>query len=289
MNGFLLIDKPKGITSFYCLKILRRIFNMRRIGFVGTLDPLASGLMIFALGEATKLISFLEKSDKIYDVVIHLGAESDTYDAEGDIKEFLNPKKPALSKIKKLLDSEFSGECAQVPPAYSAIQIGGKRAYDMARKGHKVNLKSRPVYFYGIKIKSYKWPVLKLNVHCGSGTYIRSLAHDLGEKLGCGGYVEDLRRTKIGDQSIKNAINPEEISKHDPKKFLIQPQKMLKDFPQCDLDENEYNVLKNGGFIDKRKEYKDVPILALYKGECVGVLEPINQKLKFLKKFNIIP
>ncbi len=296
MNGFLLVDKPRGITSFYCVKILRRLSGQKRIGFVGTLDPLATGLMIFALGDATKLISLLEKTDKVYETVIRFGAVSDTYDAEGKITANEVVERPSKEKIEKVLEEDFSGEHLQAPPVFSAIQIHGKRAYDLARKGEKVELKKRPVHFYSIEIVSYEWPLLKIRVRCGSGTYIRSLAHDLGQALGCGGYVQELRREKIGKHDVGSAVVLDDLDAEGLKKALVAPQNFLSGMPVLDLSDEEFSVLGNGGFIEVRGESEPESeaadaggvILAVYKGECAGLLEEMNGKLKFRRKFNMI-
>lgn len=300
MDGFLLVDKPEGITSFYCLKILRRISGVRKIGFAGTLDPLATGLMIFAFGEATKLIPYLEKSDKVYDVTIRLGAVSDTYDAKGTITGVL-PEGSGIpaniknrSSIEKILEDDFMGEREQAPPAYSAIHIDGKRAYDLARKGEKVVMKKRPVHFYDIRIRSFSWPLLKLTVHCGSGTYIRSLAHDLGQVLECGGYVEELRRVKIALHSIKTAVPLDGLDPVALKKSIIPPQIFFGEWRMMDLSDSDYRILANGGFIENPglesavKEGVVFPIMALYRGKCAGVLGLHDGKLKFSRKFNIV-
>lgn len=259
---------------------------MKRIGFVGTLDPLATGLMIFALGESTKLITFLEKTDKEYEAVVRFGAESDTYDADGKIKAVKDPGKPLRKEIEKILKSDFTGEIMQAPPVYSAIQIEGKRAHELARKNKKVVLKKRPVKIQRIKILSYKWPVLKLKVKCGSGTYIRSLAHDLGKKLKCGGYIEDLRRLSVGDFKVKNAKKIDDVSEKD----ILSAKKIFPHAFNVELTEKDYKFLSAGGFID----HKDVVtaggeslILTFYKGICVGVLEIRRGKFKFAKKFNL--
>lgn len=288
MNGFLLIDKPEGITSFYCVKILRRVSGVRRIGFAGTLDPLATGLMVFALGEATKLITYMEKADKVYDVSIRLGAVSDTYDAKGRITEVAFSGKPGRSAIEKIIEDDFIGEREQVPPIYSAIHVNGERAYDLARKGQKVVMKKRAVHFYDIKVKAYAWPVLKLTVHCGSGTYIRSLAHDLGQKIGCGGYVEELRRVKIGLHHVKDAVGLDDLDLLNVRKHLVAPEVFFKDWRMKELGDGEYAILANGGFVECRGLEVAVPIMALFKGQCVGVLEVFEGKLKFEKKFNIV-
>ena len=290
MFGFLLIDKPKGANSFQVVRSLRRVCNLRRVGYSGTLDPLASGLMITAIGEATKLLAGLEKLDKVYEVSIQFGATSATYDAEGPITVHQVEKKPSKSEIQKVLKAKFLGEQWQMPPVYSAIKIGGKRAYNLARKGLTVDLKKRKVQFFSIKIKRYRWPQLVCTVHCSSGTYIRSFAHDLGQTLGCGAYVEDLCRLKVDSYSIKNAVLLDKITAQNVRRFLLSPQKFFKTAKQVILNESEYKILANGGFISNHKKCKTGQLLAIYKNECVGLLETYDnaKKLKFLKKFNIV-
>jgi len=288
MDGFFLIDKPEGIASFDCVKILRKVTGVKRIGFAGTLDPLATGLMIVAIGEATKLLTYLEKQDKVYDVVIHLGASSSTFDAKGEISEHKNFVAPSRAEIEKIIEDEFLGLCEQVPPIFSAIKIQGKRAYALARKGMKPEMKKRPVHFFEIKLNSFVWPRLKLSVHCSSGTYIRSLAHDLGSMLGCGGYVQELRRTKIGTQKLTEAVKLGDLNEVNFKKYLVQPQEFFPDWQQIEISDAEYSAMAEGRLIDKKVPEGKTPIMAIYKNKCAGVLEIFNWKLKFLKKFNMM-
>lgn len=301
--GFFLIDKPKRVTSFYVVKALRKILNMKKMGFAGTLDPLASGLMIVAVGEATKLLAGLEGLDKVYDVDIFFGAHSETYDAEGPIHkmpvgELMLQNPPTRSQIEKIIEDHFLGERLQQPPIYSAIQIEGKRAYDLARKGKKVELKKRKVHFFDIQVKHFSWPILKCQVHCSSGTYIRSFAHDLGQILGCGGYVHELRRTQIGTHLIKNAVSLEGEGRAELKDaltpfnfqhHLLKPEEFFSDWQQYNLTPKDYEFLAVGGFVENRPGFTRGPILAIYENKCVGVLElSHNGQLKFAKKFNII-
>ena len=223
-----MIDKPKGVPSFRCVSVLRRLTGIKRIGFAGTLDPLASGLMILAVGRgATKLLGEFSKLDKVYDVEIELGKVSNSYDSDGNITciknldELLIMKNMNKKSVQSLLEENFSGEREQVPPIFSAIHVEGKRAYDLARKNVEVKLKSRKVVFFSIEIISLELPFLTLRVHCGSGTYIRSLAHDLGQLLGCGGYVKELRRIKIGRLEVKNAVSLDSLVSFDIGKILI--------------------------------------------------------------------
>lgn len=291
MFGFFLIDKPKGITSFYVVTCLRKILNMRRIGFAGTLDPLATGLMIVVVGEATKLLSNMEQMDKHYDAVIRFGATSETCDSEGPILEYPNPQKVDRAQIEKVLEEHFLGERMQMPPQFSAIKVKGKRAYELARQGKKSDLKHRKVVFYEIKINNFSYPLLDCSIHCSSGTYIRSFAHDLGQILKCGGYIQELRRTKIATVSLKNAVPLDKITSSNYKEFLIKPQDFLKDWQQYEPNDDEYGNLKLGRYIPCKSKFDERPILAMYKGECVGLLELVDFKqqthLKFLKKFNV--
>lgn len=287
MNSFILIDKPEGKGSFDCIRILRKLSGEKRIGFIGTLDPLATGLMIFAFGEATKLIPYLEKADKVYEVTIRLGAESDTYDAQGKIREIVCERVPTLELIRRLIDERFIGEQEQVPPSYSAIHVDGKRAYDLARKGEKVCLKARKVVFHSVKIHRFEWPHLELTVHCGSGTYIRSLAHDLGKALGGGGYVEVLRRTAIASYRVEKAVSLERLDVNNLTDNIVSPIEFFSDWKRLELDDKSYMVLANGGFIENESGLSGGPIMAVYKGVCAGVLELHDGKLKFARKFNI--
>lgn len=289
MLGFLLVDKPKGINSFRVVSALRKVCKIRRMGYAGTLDPLANGLMIVAIGEATKLLSLLEKKDKVYEVMIFLGATSATYDAEGPFELVENAQKVERSLIETLLKDHFSGEKLQKPPAYSAVQIDGKRAYALARKGIKVDLKMRKVTFFEITLNRYSWPYLSCTVHCSSGTYIRSFAHDLGQMLGCGAYIQDLRRLKIGHYAVKDAVKLEDITPQNIHRLILKPEEFLQDFPQVAIDEADYRTLADGGYIANRGEYASGPILALYQGNCVGIVETVNDRkyLKFAKKINL--
>lgn len=285
MIGFLLIDKPEGISSFDCIRKLRKVLNIRRMGFVGTLDPLATGLLLFAVGEATKLIPYLEGRDKTYEAIVRFGVVSNTYDAEGTIEPFLNPSEPSSQQIEELLKVEFLGERQQIPPQFSAIHIDGKRAYELARKDEMVDLKSRKVIFHTLTLSSYTWPQASFVVHCGSGTYIRSFAHDLGQKLHCGGYVEKLRRTKIDSYSVENAVKLDDFCAEDAQKCLIAPEKFLHDWVHISLNDQEYEYMSQGGFIPLKPEKKEADCLALYKGRCVGILEEHLGQLKFKKRF----
>ena len=292
MIGFFLIDKAKGMNSFKIVATLRKVFNERRIGFVGTLDPLATGLMLVAIGEATKLIPFLEKADKIYEVDAELGSISATYDDEGpitktDLPETFEP--PSRSTLEQILEANFDGEIEQTPPIYSAVWVDGKRAYDMARQGLEVKIKSRKVQIIELKLLRYAYPNLKLRLQVSTGTYIRSIVHDLGQILGCGAYVKELRRVKLGPFKIDEAVSLEEINTLNFYKYLKLPEQVLSDWQKIELNEEQYKILSLGNFIDNLSGATKA--LAMFKGQCVGVIETMpndNTKLKFYRKFNIV-
>jgi len=223
-SGFLLINKPAGPTSHDIINKMRRITGIKKIGHTGTLDPFAEGLLIILIGrEATKRQSEFLKNDKEYIAALFLGAETDTYDKTGKIVNEYTKKFPTKKKIEKVL-KKFKGEILQIPPAYSAKKINGKRAYKLAREGKEVNLKPVKVVIKIIKVISYKAPRLKLQVLCSSGTYIRSLAYDIGRELGYGAYLKKLIRIKSGKFELKDAVNLDKLTSKNWQKSL------------CDID-----------------------------------------------------
>lgn len=229
MEKVILFDKPAGWTSFDVVAKVRgqlkkatrdRILESKigepkktRVGHSGTLDPFATGLLVVLVGKATKKQSEFMILDKEYEASIKLGETSTTGDPEGIIKKYNKQsiKIPSKEEIESVLKN-FTGEINQTPPIFSAVKINGQRAYDLARKGEEVNLKPRVVKIYEIKITDYKYPVLEVIIRCSSGTYIRSLAADIGSELGVGGYLTSLRRTKIGKYSVRDAKKIKEIS-----------------------------------------------------------------------------
>jgi tRNA pseudouridine55 synthase len=205
IHGFLNIDKPAGMTSHDVVAKLRRLAGQKRVGHGGTLDPAATGVLPIALGEATRLLEYLVEGRKAYRAEVRLGISTTTDDAEGTIVE--ERVVPALDQnaIQRALQP-FTGTIQQVPPMYSAIQIGGQRMYDLARRGETIDLPSRTVEIDAIEIASWQNPILTIDVRCGKGTYIRSLARDLGAALGCGAHLAALRRTAVGPLRIEDAM-----------------------------------------------------------------------------------
>lgn len=206
----LLVDKPLHWTSFDVVAKLRRLCKTKKIGHAGTLDPLATGLLIVCTGKKTKSIEQYQNLNKTYQATICLGATTPTYDAEfapENIKPYAHITE---NEVKNAIEKHFMGEISQIPPVYSAIKIQGKSAYQLARKGKEVELKPRTVHIYRFDILSFDLPYIHAEIECSKGTYIRSLAHDLGQLLGTGAYLSGLRRTKIGEISVEQAKTMEE-------------------------------------------------------------------------------
>lgn len=207
----ILVDKPKGLSSHAVIAKVRRLCGVKRVGHAGTLDPQASGLLIVLIGrDFTKQAASYLKLDKSYEVELKLGETSESGDSEGPISAVSN-KRPTLAEVKKTLDN-FKGEIEQVPPRYSAIKLQGVTAYKRARRGEEFELKPRQVTIYGITKVIYKYPFLRFTVKVSSGTYIRSLASDIGSQLNTGAYLANLRRVQIGKFSIKQASNLDNLA-----------------------------------------------------------------------------
>jgi tRNA pseudouridine55 synthase len=220
MNGILLIDKPVGWTSFDAVNKVRRIIQNSElnetakkrfpVGHTGTLDPLASGLLVLLLGKYTKKAPVLSKVDKTYQVVMHLGQTSTTGDGEGE-KSIVSRAVPDQASVEAALQ-RFVGDSLQTPPIYSAIKVNGQRAYKLARNGKVPELAVRPVHIDSIELTSYQYPDVLFTAEVSSGTYIRSLVEDVGKALETGAYMSGLRRTNVGEFSIENAISPENLT-----------------------------------------------------------------------------
>jgi len=211
MNGILVIDKPKEWTSFDVVAKLRNKLGVKKIGHTGTLDPMATGVLVLCLGSATKKVQEMTGYDKEYIAEITFGATTVTDDAESEIIFSPNAEKKSRDEVEAAL-KKFEGEIEQVPPQFSAKKVNGKRAYAMARKGQEVKLEPVKVKVYEIEILDFQWPVIRLRVLSGKGFYVRSLARDLGKMLGVGGYLSALQRTKVGPYTLKQATTIEEAS-----------------------------------------------------------------------------
>ena len=222
MFGILNLHKPQGMTSRDVVNVVQRIVKPVKVGHAGTLDPMATGVLLVALGKATKLISRLQQSPKTYVADFVLGQRSDTDDATGAVENVPTEAVFTAQQVEDALQT-FVGTIEQVPPAFSAVKVNGQRAYTKARRGEDVTLKAKPVTVYGIQLQQFDWPRLRVTIECGSGTYIRSIARDLGTQLGCGGLMSALERTAIGRFSVEDAIDPQSLSADNLASQLANP------------------------------------------------------------------
>lgn len=210
VNGWIILDKPRGVTSTHAVARIKRLFDARKVGHAGTLDPLATGILPIALGEATKTVSYAVDDEKAYEFTVRWGIQTTTDDTEGEMA-YESPARPALADIEALLH-QFVGQIEQVPPKFSAIKVNGNRAYDLARGGEEIELKARTVRIGELSvIDTPDADHTTFRAICGKGTYVRSLARDIGVMLGCYGHIAHLRRTRVGPFSTENCITLEEI------------------------------------------------------------------------------
>ena len=209
-EGFIVVDKPGGATSFAMVKLLRRLSGVRRVGHAGTLDPLATGVLPLAIGQATRFIEYTDDAPKTYEAAVRFGIATDTYDAEGRVTAEADASRITASDIESAL-LPFVGEIEQAPPAYSAIKVDGEPMYRRARAGESVALPPRRVRIDRLTLDSFSDSVARITVQCGKGTYIRSLAHDLGRALGVGAHLAELRRTASGGFTLADARTVDQI------------------------------------------------------------------------------
>ncbi len=212
LNGALVIDKPLGVTSAAVCRRARKVTGGAKVGHAGTLDPLATGVLIVCLGKATKWVPLLMDAEKRYEAVVDLSAFSNTDDLEGELTA-VQPRGGAapLREDVEAACARFTGRIMQRPPAFSALKFAGRSAYELARKGEAPEMTPRPVAIHAIEVLAYEWPRLTIDVRCGKGVYIRSLARDIGESLGTGGHLAALQRTAVGPYRVDEAISPDEM------------------------------------------------------------------------------
>ncbi|MCX6885730.1 MAG: tRNA pseudouridine(55) synthase TruB [Verrucomicrobia bacterium] len=227
LDGAILIDKPAGPTSHDVVDAIRRKFNIKKVGHCGTLDPAATGLLIIVLGRGTKLSERLMSDDKVYEGTIKFGETTDSYDADGEITSSL-PVLPMTLEELNTAAGEFIGDIMQVPPMVSAIKKGGVPLYKLARKGIEVEREARLIHIYNFRLTSYEEPVATFRLACTKGTYVRSVAHDLGQKLGCGAHLTSLRRSVSGKFDVSDAIPLEAVLRLSEKELIARVMPFLK-------------------------------------------------------------
>ena len=282
MFGFLNVYKPQGKTSHDVVAVLRRVTKIKQIGHTGTLDPFAEGVLPVCIGKATRLIEYLA-DDKAYVGTIQLGKSTTTYDVEGEVVNS-SDRKVSLEEIEAILP-KFRGEIEQIPPIYSAIKVNGKKLYEYARKGEEVEIKPREVNIYKLEIVNFNQEkqTVDLHIECSKGTYIRSIAHDIGEALGCYGHLIKLVRIKAGKFEINKSIKLDELQTDEQvKKNLIYPLEYL-EYPQYVLNEQECEKVSHGMSISTSLE--NGKALLVFGGKLVAVADISDGKAKTEKVF----
>lgn len=285
MFGFINVNKPSGMTSHDVVSFLRRNLKIKKIGHTGTLDPMANGVLPIAVGDATRLIQYLS-DDKEYVATVKFGVSTDTYDKEGEIVS-TSDKIVEQAELEVALN-QFRGEILQKPPIYSALKKNGKKLYEYAREGKEVEIEARKVTIEKLDLLSLENNIAKLRVKCSKGTYIRSIAHDLGEVLGCGAHLIGLTRTIAGDFKIENSIELSTIENSENKEIFIEnPLNYFSNLKKVELNENEYLKVSHGMNFTSNKftNCNNELIILLYCTKIVAVTRIINNKTSLEKVF----
>lgn len=295
MNGIIIIDKPQNYTSFDVIAILRKKLNQKKIGHMGTLDPMATGVLPVVVGDSAKFQIYANNHDKEYIAKIQLGISTDTLDSTGHIiceKKCNVNKNQFLEVLKK-----FKGEIQQLPPMFSAIKINGKKLYELARKGIEVNRKKRNVNIYNLELLNFdeKNQIAEIKVFCSQGTYIRTLCNDIGTELNCPSVMSYLRRTLSGGFKIESSITPEKIKdlslKEIQEKYLLPTDMLLQEYEKIQITKAQSDRFKNGGALALsrlhfEKEFQNEAVYRLYcNGNFVGIgrANILKEELKVLK------
>jgi tRNA pseudouridine55 synthase len=292
VSGVLVVDKPIGLTSHDVVQIIRRGTGIRRAGHTGTLDPRASGVLVVLIGPAVRLSEYVSASDKRYQATIRLGSSTDTYDAEGAVtgSPTVSVDEITEEQFNKVLE-RFIGEIEQVPPPYSAVKVQGRRAYDMAREGEEVDLAPRIIKVYSLEILEWAPPEVVIDVYCSSGTYVRSLANDLGKELGTGAHLVGLRRTKSGRFTLRDAVPlrrlQEAFDAGNWYRNLIPAAEALADWPMVELDADQVELIRHGHRIPAEAGQSGLARGVSQQGDLVALLEvdPATQEWQPRKVF----
>lgn len=277
ISGALVVDKPVGMTSHDVVQVIRNGTGIRRAGHTGTLDPRASGVLVILIGPAVRLSEFVSASDKRYQAIIRLGSTTDTYDADGRFTQVSSvPVEITEGQFEEAL-KQFIGEIEQAPPPYSAVKVRGRKAYEMARQGEEVILEPRMIQVYHLDVLEWAPPEVVVDVHCSSGTYVRSLANDLGKVLGCGAHLVGLRRTKSGRFTLRDSVPlrklQEAFTAGNWYQYLIPAAEALADWPAVELDPDQVEEVRHGHRVPADAGAKGMARGVSTQGELVALLE----------------
>ena len=289
LDGFLVVDKPSGVTSHHVVAVLRRVFGQKKIGHTGTLDPFATGVLPVALGEGTKAITFLDEGVKEYRATMRLGSATDTQDLEGEVVQELDWSHVTAAMIADLVPA-FSGELLQTPPMFSALKRDGVPLYKLARKGESVEREARRILVHSLTIDRIELPLVSFTVRCSRGTYVRTLAVDMGETLGTCAHLVQLRRSASGPFTLANAFTLDELAAASPgeiaARHFVTIRDALSHLPELELNSAGYARIRNGiapgeGDLDPQAQLPDAGHLLLCHGgviAAVGEMLPVAQR-----------
>jgi tRNA pseudouridine55 synthase len=284
VDGIFLIDKPKGPTSFDVVKKVRKLTGVKRVGHAGTLDPLASGLMIVCVGKYTKLAGYLSQDNKTYESVITLGVSTSTDDAEGEVLSRTCAEHLETAEIHRA-SAKFLGEIEQLPPKFSAKKIQGQRAYKLARDQKEFTLVPRQVRVTHLAVTQISLPQVMITVSCSSGTYIRSIARDLGADLAVGGFAQEIRRVSSGAFDIKNALNLNDLNENNIAEYLLTGQQALGGLASIELSSVDKDNVSNGRRIAGLVSFEGSCAIATYRNEPVAILQKVAGEIKLARGF----
>jgi len=277
ISGALVVDKPVGMTSHDVVQAIRNGTGLRRAGHTGTLDPRASGVLVILVGPAVRLSEYVSASDKRYQAIIRLGGSTDTFDGEGKVTLSKDPVNVTEAQFEEALQT-FVGEIEQTPPPYSAVKVQGRKAYEMAREGEEVDLAPRKITVHHLEVLEWAPPEVVIDVHCSSGTYVRSLANDLGVMLGCGAYLVGLRRTKSGRFSLRDSVPlrklQEAFTAGNWYQYLIPAAEALGDWTAIELNPDEVEGVRHGQRVKVVGEPTETKVRGVStQGELVALME----------------
>jgi tRNA pseudouridine55 synthase len=284
--GVLSLDKPGGWSSRQAVDAVERLARKDKMGHAGTLDPLATGVLVVCVGAATRLIEYVQRMPKRYVATFLLGRRSPTEDVEGDVTELSDPPVPTSDELAAAA-RRWTGPFEQRPPAYSALKVEGRRAYKLARRGQQVNLKPRPVVVHRLEVVGYAYPELKLEVECGGGTYVRSLGRDLAESLGTAAVMSALRRTAIGSFTVDEAVDPRRLTPASFREHLLPPLRAVERLPRVTLSAEAIAEVQQGRTVPRPSALADAAeVVAVDEaGRLAAILVPRGDRLGPLRNF----
>ncbi len=278
MNGILTLNKPAGWTSRDAVNRVQRLVRPAKAGHAGTLDPLAAGVLVVAIGQATRLIAYVQQMEKEYRAVFLLGRRSPSDDVETEVEELAAAPTPSLAQVEAALP-QFTGAILQRPPAYSALKVEGRRAYKLARRGEPPELAPRPVEIHLLTVAHYDYPRLELHVRCTSGTYIRALGRDLAESLGTAAVMTELMRTAVGDFRIEDAVDADQLDDAVIAERLAPPAAAVARLPHVILTDDQVEKLGQGQLISIAHWQAPAVSAVDSRGRLVAILKPAHDDL----------